>query len=87
MGIREGWAVGEKAGLVKEARLQGKGVGKGGKVVGLKVKVQAQWRRLGCRGRGRERGKGGGIEGEGAGPVDEAGLQGKGWGKGKRWWD
>ena len=28
MGIREGWAVGERAGLVKEARLQGKGVGK-----------------------------------------------------------
>ena len=77
MGIREGRGVGERAGLVKEARLQGKGVGKGGKVVGLKGKVQAQWRRLGCRGRGG-RGKGGGVEGEGAGPVEEAGPQGKG---------
>ena len=57
MGIREGWAVGERAGLVKEARLQGKGVGKGEKVVGLKGKVQAQWRRLGCRGRVGGKGK------------------------------
>ena len=51
---------------------------RGGRGDGLKGKVQAQWTRLGCRGRGGERGKGGGIEGEGAGPVDEAGPQGKG---------